>query len=366
MSNEVPRLAIFGGGDHGSRHVHETLQLGPAQAVIDTIVEEDPERIAALRDAHGEQLVGVHFRPDWEEALRERGDHLDAVINCLPDQHHLPVTKAVLRIRRHLLGEKPLATTMEEYEQLERLYAEAEAESLVFLPCNPREAAGPWKWLMEFVRNRKLLADHFGELGGVAIGDLGPMLSLRALSHYAAPSDSKAGSHTSAAADKLNHSITTLCRLTDVDSFDSAFLQQNTQTKFLASLVTTNGVSLIAQGIREGIRHKDRKENMYHEEAQVLFPNGALMLDASAATITLRYGERSITDKGDHYRKSSRANIRAMTAHFLARIGGRETNRFGSPEYVRHTALLSTVAALALEQAGQNVIPIARTMNGRS
>lgn len=361
MSNEIPRLAVIGVGAHGSRHIDQLFGMQD-QAVIDTIVDTDRDHFEALRDKHGSALEEVNFASDWERVF-EVGRPIDAVINCLPDRYHIDVADAAISNHKHLLSEKPLAATLDEYAQLKQLFAEAEAKNLVFLPCNPRETAGVWSEFRTFGRDRDLLASHFGGLGNVAIGDLGDIKSLRTLIHYAAPRAGDRG-HTSAAADKLNHEITTLCRLTDVEGFDRAFLLDNQPNQYSASLMTTSGIWLTTQAWRVGTRHGNRNDNMYHESAEVVFSDGSLSFDASSGTMTLRYGERSIIDTNpSRYGKSARRSIGAMARHFLARIRGEEADRFGaSTEYLTRTALLSTMASLVLEEATRGKSVMAFTL----
>jgi predicted dehydrogenase len=340
------------------RHVDQLLDM-EGQAVIDTVVDNNQDHIQALQDKHGAVLGEVEFASDWEMVFDEEHRHIDAVISCMPDRYHIDIATAAIGKGKHLLGEKPLATTLDEYAQLKHLFAKSEAEGLVFLPCNPRETAGVWSEFRNFGRDKSLLADHFGRIGNAAIGDVGDIKSLRTLIHYAAPREGDRG-HTSAAADKLNHEITTLCRLTDVEGFERAFLLDNQINQYSASLMTTSGIWLTTQALRVGTRHKNRDDNMYHESAEIVFDNGALSFDASSGTMTLRYGERPIHDRDpSRYGKSARRSIGAMTRHFLARIRGEEADRFGAnADYLTRTALLSTLASLMLEEADSQGIPI--------
>ena len=101
------RVAVVGYGYWGSKHMR-VLSSMPGVRV--TIVDEDPERIAEARRNY----------PQAESALR-LGDVLgrvDAVVVATPPAAHAPVALQALRQGRHALVEKPLATTIEDAQEM--------------------------------------------------------------------------------------------------------------------------------------------------------------------------------------------------------------------------------------------------------
>ncbi len=92
-------------------------------------------RVAAVADFDGDRArthgdaLGVPAYRDVAEVLAARD--VDAVSLCTPDQLHFEDARAVLGAGRHLLLEKPIATTVEEADELVRV---AEAAALVALP----------------------------------------------------------------------------------------------------------------------------------------------------------------------------------------------------------------------------------------
>jgi predicted dehydrogenase len=105
------RLAIVGCGG-----VVETFHL-PALAKVDgivlsAVVDADEGRARAVAAQSG--AAGVQILPDVAEAARV----CDAALVTLPNYLHAPVCIQLLQAGRHVLVEKPMATTLEECEQL--------------------------------------------------------------------------------------------------------------------------------------------------------------------------------------------------------------------------------------------------------
>jgi predicted dehydrogenase len=111
----MPSIAIVGYGYWGPKLVRNFLQNASFSPVV--IVEENAERLArGLRENPGTQGV-VSFA----EVLR-RPD-LAAVVLATPVATHYPLAKAALEAGKHVLVEKPLATTAAHAEELVALSA---------------------------------------------------------------------------------------------------------------------------------------------------------------------------------------------------------------------------------------------------
>lgn len=111
----MPGIAIVGYGYWGPKLVRNFLQNGAFSPVV--IVEENPERLARGR----RENPGAEGAASLPEALR-RPD-LAAVALATPVATHHPLAKAALEAGRHVLVEKPLATTAAEAEELVALAA---------------------------------------------------------------------------------------------------------------------------------------------------------------------------------------------------------------------------------------------------
>ena len=111
----MPGIAIVGYGYWGPKLVRNFLQNGSFAPVI--IVEENPDRLArGLRENPGAQGL-----PALGEALK-RAD-VSAVALATPVATHHPLAKAALLAGKHVLVEKPLATTATDAEELVSLAA---------------------------------------------------------------------------------------------------------------------------------------------------------------------------------------------------------------------------------------------------
>ncbi|MGH3999895.1 MAG: Gfo/Idh/MocA family protein [Pseudonocardiaceae bacterium] len=105
-------VAVVGYGYWGSKHMR-VLSSMPGVRV--TIVDQDPERIAEARRSY----------PAAEAAHRldDVVSRVDAVVVATPPTAHAEVALRALRHGRHVLVEKPLATTVEDAQQLVDLAA---------------------------------------------------------------------------------------------------------------------------------------------------------------------------------------------------------------------------------------------------
>ncbi|HEY6422107.1 MAG TPA: Gfo/Idh/MocA family oxidoreductase [Pseudonocardiaceae bacterium] len=100
-------MAVVGYGYWGSKHMRVLSSL---PGVHVTIVDSDPDRIAEARRSY----------PSSESAhrLEDVLERVDAVVVATPPSAHADVALQALRHGRHVLVEKPLATTVEEAQEM--------------------------------------------------------------------------------------------------------------------------------------------------------------------------------------------------------------------------------------------------------
>jgi predicted dehydrogenase len=98
------RVAVIGVGGVGAAHAHAFAGHPDVQlvALVDPVTQR--------RDAVAAELGVPQVLDDWGAVLSP--DDLDAVSIALPNALHAPVTIAALGAGRHVLCEKPLATTV--------------------------------------------------------------------------------------------------------------------------------------------------------------------------------------------------------------------------------------------------------------
>jgi predicted dehydrogenase len=101
---------------HAGSYAQILAQLPTAEIVV--IADDDEVR---GRDAAGR--FGVAFTSDYREALAR--DDVDAVVICSENARHAELTIAAAKAGKHVLCEKPLATTMADAEAMIAACAEA-------------------------------------------------------------------------------------------------------------------------------------------------------------------------------------------------------------------------------------------------
>jgi predicted dehydrogenase len=111
MRNGKLQVGVIGiGGIARDQHIPAWLKVPFAEVVAIADVSEK-----ALKQA-GERFPTIRRLTDWHELLDSDG--LDIVDICTPNRTHAPIALAALESGRHVLCEKPLATTAEEVRSL--------------------------------------------------------------------------------------------------------------------------------------------------------------------------------------------------------------------------------------------------------
>ena len=113
-------VAIVGCGYWGSKHVRVMSGLPDVEAVI--VVDPNAAATSTVRDAF------PHVIPAAK--LSEAIDHVDAVVVATPPRDHADVALEALRAGKHVLVEKPLASTLDDARLLA---AEAERNGVALM-----------------------------------------------------------------------------------------------------------------------------------------------------------------------------------------------------------------------------------------
>lgn len=111
--NERVKIGVVGAGYWGIRHVRVLSSLSGVEV---SVIDRDPDRRAAAVEAHSVRRAVA----DLEEVIED----LDAVVVATPPTTHHPLAAAALRAGVHVLVEKPMATSLEEADDLLALAAE--------------------------------------------------------------------------------------------------------------------------------------------------------------------------------------------------------------------------------------------------
>ena len=148
------RVAVIGAGFAGRGHLkaYKSTELAEVIAICDV----EKERAQAAAAEFGVPKVFT----DYQELLQI--EELDAVSVCVPNVFHMPVTVAALQVGKHVLCEKPLATSSAEAEKMVKT-AEKTGRWLA-MPLQFR-LTGSSRLLKEKIENGELGEVHYVKSG---------------------------------------------------------------------------------------------------------------------------------------------------------------------------------------------------------
>jgi predicted dehydrogenase len=118
------KTAVFGTGFVGRVHLEGIRRLGNVQ--IYAIGEPQIEKAKQLADEFGVEKTEADYRRILEDKS------VDAVHVCVPNALHFPIAKDALQAGKHVICEKPLATSVEEARRLVNLAAETKLRNATF------------------------------------------------------------------------------------------------------------------------------------------------------------------------------------------------------------------------------------------
>jgi predicted dehydrogenase len=119
----VIRVAVLGAG-HWGPNLIRNFDGHPATDVV-WVADRDPRRLAAV----GRRYPRTRLTEDPLEAVRQ--SDVDAVVIATPTITHFQLVRAALEAGKHVLVEKPLATTLAQAEELCELAEHAKRVLLV-------------------------------------------------------------------------------------------------------------------------------------------------------------------------------------------------------------------------------------------
>lgn len=117
--NKTVRTAVVGGGNMGVNHLRKYKQIKDATLIA--VADPNP----AVRDIAKE--YGIKYYENYEDMVAT--EKLDAVSVVVPTQLHYPVAKHIMLHGIHCLVEKPIASTIEQANDLATI---AKQSNLVF------------------------------------------------------------------------------------------------------------------------------------------------------------------------------------------------------------------------------------------
>jgi predicted dehydrogenase len=119
------RVLILGTGGMANTHAEAYARIEGVQVVAG--IDTNPDNLAAFQERHGIE----HGFASLADALAWNG--FDAASNVTPDPVHHPTTLPLLAAGKHVLCEKPLATTYPDAAEMARAAAKAGVVNMVNL-----------------------------------------------------------------------------------------------------------------------------------------------------------------------------------------------------------------------------------------
>ncbi|TBL73266.1 Gfo/Idh/MocA family protein [Paenibacillus thalictri] len=103
-------VAVIGAGDMGARHVKGWIEAGHHVMIL---VDMDEQRLRKVAEENNVPYTAT----DYKEAVSR--PEVDIVSICLPLAFHMPVTLYAAGQGKHIFCEKPLASSLEQAQQME-------------------------------------------------------------------------------------------------------------------------------------------------------------------------------------------------------------------------------------------------------
>ena len=142
------QIGVIGCGSI-ARHRHLPEYAENPRAVVRAVCDVVPHRAVEMADKYGARTYA-----DYTELLRD--PNIQAVSVCLPNVLHAKVTVAALQAGKHVLCEKPMATSRKEAEEM--VEAARSSGKLLMIGHNQR-------FMAAHVKAKQML--HSGRLGAV-------------------------------------------------------------------------------------------------------------------------------------------------------------------------------------------------------
>jgi UDP-N-acetylglucosamine 3-dehydrogenase len=152
------KVALVGLGEIAEKRYARLIKRNPAVRLA-AVCSRRAETAQAFAAAHG----AARWTADFDTIANDRG--IDAVIVTTPHPTHAPLAVAALRAGKHVLIEKPLATSFEDAQAVVRAAKESDKVTMA-LPFD----AKPWMLAVVDV----LRGGAIGKIVGLAIDQAGP------------------------------------------------------------------------------------------------------------------------------------------------------------------------------------------------
>jgi UDP-2-acetamido-3-amino-2,3-dideoxy-glucuronate N-acetyltransferase len=114
------KVCVIGAGKWGKNHIKTLNSMGALAGIAET--REN------VRSEFGALYPGVQMHPDYRETI---GEGYDGYVVATPAETHFEVASFLLKNRKHVLVEKPMALSSAEARTLQSLAAENKVNLMV-------------------------------------------------------------------------------------------------------------------------------------------------------------------------------------------------------------------------------------------
>src|ERR1044072_9060220 len=117
------RMGVIGAGLWGGNHAH-TFNVLPETELVG-VCDLDEGRALKMKETYG----ATQAFTDYQQLISS--DQIDAISVATPDFTHTPIILAALKADKHVLSEKPLATTVREAEEIAAAAAKSKGKLMI-------------------------------------------------------------------------------------------------------------------------------------------------------------------------------------------------------------------------------------------
>ena len=312
--NKKVRVGIVGLGDHCSKSHIEYLRNMPDICKIVALCDLDHHKVEEVQKTI-DDTKEIQYYSDYKQMVNSAD--IDAVFIMTPDKVHTTQLVAAVEAGKHVFCEKPLATTIEEYEQLFFALGETYRKKLIVTTCHPRRFDPPFDILKNFIIEN--------------YADMGEILNFEFYFQYHKPS--KQGLHTSLMFDHLNHEVDAMNYLFGFSKIKHAVKHYDSETAFHVSGLRKDGKSFSFIGQRK------LEESIYPEYMKVNFKTGFITMDLHRGIFHIDEGSSHSTQQYESCKTNYKTRFEAINRNFLESIRGNAEPYITTDEMLMNTEL---------------------------
>ncbi len=309
MRKKTIGYGVIGCGMHALRgHVEPAAGIKVLKFV--SAYDPKPDQAAKLC------ALGHKARSYTEPLAIFKDSKVHAIVICSPDQHHIVQLGGAIIHKKHVLVEKPAATTIEGLSDLEGFLRSAREKEIVVSSCHPRRYDDLYMKIQELI-------PHWTGLYG-KVQSIGLDFS------YHAPT--RTGLHTGLLADHLNHEYDLMNFLLGRRAVEAHRLYDR-EDRYHAVGTREDDITFSFTGTRK------LKAKEYREWLTIRFAKAQLTVDANTGMARLRDDETGAEHWPNLPHSPYEVKFRRVMENFAGAINGEEDCYLTHDDIVANTAI---------------------------